>query len=202
MKEKIYLFNGENLDGWNEFDTMTLAPTGEYPTWDIKDGVYTVTKHDIYSKYEYGDAHVHVEFNLPYMPEKTGQGRANSGLYIHGCYEIQILDTYGKEGATALDDCGAIYGIAAPLVNACKAPGEWQTYDVFVRAAKLNEDGSVAKHGVMTVFLNGELIHNNVELPHHCACGNYDRIVERGPVFLQDHNCPVSFRNVWVRELD
>ena len=202
MKDKVIVFNGKDLNNFKAFDTMVLAPTGGRPEWDIKDGVMTVTKYDAYSEYEYGDAHVHVEFNLPYMPEKEGQDRANSGLFIHGCYEIQILDSYGKEGPLALDDCGALYGIAAPLVNACKAPGEWQSFDVFVRAARLREDGSVEKHAVMTVFLNGQLIHNNLELPRHCACGNYDRIVERGPVFLQDHKCPVSFRNIWVQPLD
>ncbi len=202
MKEKVILFDGTTLDNFLEFYNDDLTFTGNRSRWELKDGAMTVTtRHDACSEYEYGDAHVHVEFNLPYMPEKTGQGRANSGLFIHGCYELQILDSYGKE-TPDVNDCGALYGIAAPLVNACKAPGEWQSYDVFVRAAKLREDGSVEKYAVMTVFLNGQLIHNNLEVPRHCDCGNYDHIVEKGPVFLQDHFCPVSFRNIWVQPLD
>ena len=201
MKDRVILFDGDNLAPFLGYDTMVLAPTGRAGEWPVCDGAITVTKYDMYSEYEYGDAHVHVEFCLPDMPEAEGQNKANSGLFIHGCYEIQILDSYGKETA-ADDDCGAIYKIAAPLVNACKGPGEWQSFDVFVRAAKLNEDGSVAKHAVMTVFLNGQLIHNNVELPRHCACGRYEKIVERGPILLQDHFCPVSFRNIWVQPLD
>lgn len=201
MKEKVIIFDGTDLSGFNEFDSMTLAPTGNEPKWEVKDGVMTTTKYDVYSKYEYGDAHVHVEFNLPYMPDKEGQHRANSGLFVHGCYELQILDSSMNEVADK-NDCGALYDIAAPLVNACKAPGEWQTYDVYIKAAKLNEDGSVARNAVMTVFLNGQIIHNNLEIPRYTPAGSYDHVVERGPVFLQDHGCPVSFRNIWVQPLD
>ncbi len=201
MKDKVILFDGRGLDNFYEFDDDRPDITGNPTNWYLADGAMTVNRYNAVTEYEYGDAHVHVEFNLPDMPEKSGQGKANSGLFIHGCYEIQILDSYGKE-TVADDDCGAIYKIAAPLVNACKAPGEWQSFDVFVRAAKLNEEGSVVKHAVMTVFLNGQLIHNNIELPRHCACGRYEKIVERGPVLLQDHFCPVSFRNIWVQPLD
>ena len=202
MKEKVILFDGSSLDGFYEFDDDRPDVTGNSSNWYVADGAMTVNRYNIATEYEYGDAHVHVEFNLPDMPEKTGQGKANSGLFIHGCYEIQIIDSSMNGDNINEYDCGALYGIAAPLVNACKGPGEWQAFDVFVRAAKLNEDGSVAKNAVMTVFLNGQLIHNNLELPRHTACGSYDHVVERGPVFLQDHKCPVSFRNIWVQPLD
>ena len=202
MKDRVILFDGENLAPFKGFDTMVLAPTGRAGEWPVCDGAITVTKYDMYSEYEYGDAHVHVEFCLPDMPDKEGQDKANSGLFIHGCYEIQILDSSMNGDNINEYDCGALYGIAAPLVNACKGPGEWQAFDVFIRAAKLNEDGSVAENAVMTVFLNGQIIHNNLEIPRHTACGSYDHVVERGPVFLQDHKCPVSFRNIWVQPLD
>ena len=132
MNDKVILFDGTSLDGFYEFDDDRPEITGNPSNWYVADGAMTVNRYNISSKYEHGDAHVHVEFNLPYMPEKTGQGKANSGLFIHGCYEIQILDSYGKETMED-NDCGALYGIAAPLVNACKAPGEWQSFDVFVR---------------------------------------------------------------------
>lgn len=202
MKDRVILFDGETLAPFLGYDTMVLAPTGRPGEWPVRDGAITVTKYDMYSEYEYGDAHVHVEFNLPDMPDKEGQDKANSGLFIHGCYEIQILDSSMNTGTPDEYDCGALYGIAAPLVNACKGPGEWQSFDVFVRAAKLADDGSVTANAVMTVFLNGQVIHNNLEIPRHTACGVYDRVVERGPVFLQDHKCPVSFRNIWVQPLD
>lgn len=197
MKDKVVLFNGENMDGF------VCLSTGGKADWEVKDGVMTVIpwNKDIRSEYEYGDAHLHVEFKLPYMPEAEGQNRGNSGVYVQGIYEVQVLDSYGKE-TPADDDCGALYSLAAPLTNACAAPEEWQTYDIFIRAARLNDDGSVREAAIITVILNGVVIHNNYTLPSKTPGGAYNTIVERGPLVLQDHKCPVSFRNIWVQPLD
>ncbi len=197
MKDKVILFNGKDMDGF------VSCSTGEKAEWDVKDGVMTVVpgKGDIRSEYEYGDAHVHVEFNLPYMPEMEGQARANSGVYVQGCYEIQVLDSSGKD-YTNWCECGGLYELANPIKNACKEPGVWQSYDIILRAARLNDDGSVAQHGTITVLLNGEVIHNNVTLAHRTPGGCYRYVAARGPVMLQDHDCPVSFRNIWVQPLD
>ncbi len=195
MKEKVILFDGTNLDAFYDQETK-----GE-PTWEVKDGKMTVVKNDIISKEQFGDAHIHVEFNLPYMPDAHGQLRANSGIYVQGEYEIQILDSYGQENPTS-NDCGGVYELSAPIANACKAPLEWQTYDIFFRTARFNEDGSVAENAIMTVLLNGQVIQNGLVLPGPTPGGLTNTIVARGPIRLQDHWHPVSFRNVWVQPLD
>ncbi len=194
MKDKIYLFDGDSLDGFYDF------ATGGAAAWEVRDGVMTVTHGNIVSKREYGDAQLHVEFCLPYMPEMTGQNRANSGVYVQGCYEVQVLDSYGKD-KPAMDDCGAIYQISAPLTNACKAPGEWQSYDIYLRTARFGEDGTLEQCAVITVVLNGTVIQNNLTLHKNTPGGVYERIVAKGPLLLQDHGCPVSYRNIWLREL-
>ena len=194
MKEKVILFNGENLD------SFVIMGTDKTPEWRIENGAMTVTSGHIVSKEKFGDSHIHVEFNLPYMPEAEGQMRANSGVYVQGIYEVQILDSYGKE-EPRYDDCGGIYSQVPPLTNACAAPGEWQTYDIILKTAKLDADGSIVEAAKITVIHNGKVIHNNYTLPDMTPGGLYKTVVERGPLLLQDHGCPVSFRNVWVQPL-
>jgi len=195
-KEKVYLFNGQNLDNWYTHDS------GATPDWHIEDGVMTVGHGSIVSKHEFGDAHLHVEFRIPYMPDCFGQARGNSGVYVQGCYEVQVLDSYNIEPARD-NDCSGIYQQYAPLCNACKPPMEWQTYDIILRAARFNQYGEVCENGRMTVIHNGIVVHNNVELPHVTPGGITDnKRVDRGPLMLQDHGDPVSFRNIWVMHLD
>ncbi len=192
MREKVILFDGTSLDAFTSLDG---SPAG----WDVTDGVMTVTRGNIKSKETYGDAHIHVEWREPDMPEATGQWKGNSGVYIQGCYELQVLDSYGI-AEPKCDDCGGIYTIAAPLINACKPPLEWQTYDIYLRSAVV-EDGKVLSPAVVTILQNGQVIQNNLTLPSHTPGGVFDHVVGEGPLMLQDHGNPVSFRNIWFERL-
>lgn len=194
--EKVILFDGTDLNGW------TRRGTDNAPDWTIEDGIMTVGHGDIVSKFEFGDAHIHVEFRCPDMPECSGQAKGNSGVYIHGCYEVQVLDSYGVEPPKN-DDCSGVYSIYAPLANACKPALEWQTYDIIFRAPRFNRYGEISEDSRMTLIHNGIVVHNNVILPSVTPGGITDnRRPARGPLMLQDHLNPVSFRNVWVMPLD
>lgn len=194
-KEKIYLFDGSDLNDW------TTRGTGEIPNWKVEDGIFTVGNGDIISNYQFGDAHIHVEFRTPDMPEATGQGKGNSGVYVHGCYEIQVLDSYGIEEPQS-NDCSGIYKMHTPLFNACLPPMEWQTYDIIFRAPCFNKYGEIAENSRVTVIQNGIVVHNNVDLISVTPGGITDgKRPERGPLMLQDHGNAVSYRNVWVMPL-
>ena len=194
--EKVMLFNGKNLDGWKRRD-------GTPSDWSVDgDGVVTVVHGDIVSEYEFGDAHIHVELRIPDMPWASGQDKGNSGVYVQGAYEVQVLDSYGIE-VPKIDDCCAIYSIYPPICNACKPALEWQTYDIILRAARFNKYGEITEEPRMTVLQNGVVVQNNIVLPH-VTPGNCtdNKRPARGPLILQDHGCPVSYRNVWVMPLD
>mgnify|MGYP000405352867 CR=1 FL=1 len=191
-----------------------LSMAGEKIDWPIEDGVAVSTpkknQNHIVSKLHFKDADIHVEFLLP---EK---GPANSGVYIHGNYEIQILNSFGKEKVTQ-DDAGALYGFSPPLVNACRKPGEWQVFDIRYRAPRRDEAGKIIEMGTVTVWFNGQKVQDETKFGepkstfHPFRFGNtpyLDKIRDRqkqtmtGPVFLQDHGNPVKFRNVWVVAAD
>lgn len=191
--KKTVLFDGTSLEGWHTAD-------GKLPDWQLEDGVMTVNHGNIISNEVYGDAMLHVEFRTPDMPWASGQDKGNSGVYVHGCYEIQVLDSYGKENSDH-SDCGAIYGMYEPQMNACKPAMEWQMYDIMIRAPRFNENGEVTENARMTVLQNGLVIHNNIVLPRNTPGGVYDRVVKEGPLLLQDHGNPVSFRNIWLIHL-
>ena len=196
--EKVMLFNGTDLKGWK------TRETGGPAMWKVENGIMTVQPRSgsIYTEYEFGDAHVHVEFLTPRIPGRTGQEKSNSGVFIHGCYEVQVLESYGVE--EMLDnECGGIYSQYAPLTNACNPPEEWQVYDIIVRAPRFNQYDEVSENGRMTVIMNGQVIHNNIELPRACPGGiTGNKRVRKGPLMLQDHCDVVSFRNVWVMPLE
>lgn len=147
------------------------------------------------SKELLGDHTLHIEFRTPYMPKSRGQGRGNSGVYAQGRYEIQVLDSFGLEGAD--NECGGIYSISKPAVNMCLPPLTWQTYDIDFKAAKYDANGKKTDAARITVKHNGVTIHDNIELkngtPGHRPEGP-------GPehLYLQDHGNPVVFRNIWV----
>ncbi len=173
---------------------------GSPGTWPVEDGVTTPVGGDIITNDVHEDAYIHVEFLVPDMPEASGQAKGNSGIALQGRFEIQVLDSYGF-AAPGTGDCGAVYGQAAPLVNACRPPLEWQTYDIVLRSARMNEQGEVTEKARVTVFLNGRLIQNNTEIPGPTGIQIDESTDGPGPLLLQDHGFPVQYRNVWIQHL-
>jgi hypothetical protein len=147
------------------------------------------------SRQEFGDYTLHLEFMLSYMPEARGQGRSNSGVYQQGRYEVQVLDSFGLEGAD--NECGGVYKAKAPSVNMCLPPLEWQTYDIDFTAAKYDGDKKTSP-ARMTVKHNGVVIHDNIEVPAGTPGGTQAEGPGPGPLFVQNHGNPVFFRNIWV----
>jgi len=136
------------------------------------------------------------------MPkEPTGaQSRGNSGVYVQGRYEVQVLDSFAEPPAD--NYCGGIYKIAAPLVNACLPPGEWQTYDITFYAPRYDDSGKKIKNAQITVYHNGTLIHDKLELPHPTPGGVSETEAKTGPLYLQNHGDAVQYRNIWVEPLE
>ena len=147
------------------------------------------------TKDSFGDALWHIEFRLPYQPKDRGQGRGNSGAYVMGSYETQMLDSFGLEGKD--NECGGIYKAAAPFVNMCLPPLTWQTYDINVTAPRFEGEKKVA-NARMTVRHNGTVIHDNVEVPAITPGGTLKQEATKGPLHLQNHGNPVRYRNIWV----
>ena len=143
----------------------------------------------------FGDARWHIEFRLPYQPKDRGQARGNSGAYVQGCYEVQMLDSFGLEGKD--NECGGIYKAAAPRLNACLPPLSWQTYDIDFTAPRFEGEKKVA-NARMTVRHNGILIHDDQEIPTFTPGGPQKQEAPKGPLFLQNHGNPVRYRNIWV----
>lgn len=154
------------------------------------------------SKQLFKSHRLHIEFRLPYMPEARGQGRGNSGLYMQGRYEVQMLDSFGLEGKQ--NECGGVYSVGAPAVNMCLPPLSWQTYDVDYTAAKYDADGKLTSNPRMTVRHNGIVIHDNLELPgeRNTTAAPVKAGPEAGPVYLQNHGNPVRYRNIWAVEIE
>lgn len=148
------------------------------------------------SKAKFQDHTLHIEFRTPFMPLARGQGRGNSGVYMQGRYELQVLDSFGLEGEN--NECGGIYQIAKPNVNACLPPLSWQTYDIDFMAAKY-DGGKKVKNARCTIKHNGIVIHDDLELPKGTP-GKDPEGPESNGLFLQDHGNPVAFRNIWVVE--
>jgi hypothetical protein len=189
--DAIVLFDGKDLSKWNK---------GE--NWEIVDGYAITRKSDISTKQNFGDCQFHIEFATPAKVSGSGQGRGNSGVYFMGRYEVQILDSF--ENKTYFDgQCGSIYKQTPPLVNACKKPGEWQTYDIVFQAPRFGEDGKVTKPAYLTVFQNGVLIQNHFELlggTYFDRPASYSKHPEKLPITLQFHGNDVKYRNIWLRE--
>jgi hypothetical protein len=150
------------------------------------------------SQQKFTDFELHVEFRTPFMPTATGQKRGNSGVYLQGRYEVQVLDSYGLEGLD--DECGGIYKVAAPLVNMCAPPLQWQTYDITFHAPRFDEDSNKTENARLTVLHNGVKIHNNLEVPGPTGGPLDQNVYEPGGIFLQEHGNRVQYRNIWVLE--
>lgn len=150
------------------------------------------------SKQTFGSYQLHLEFQLSFMPWASGQGRANSGCYNQGRYEVQILDSFGLTGEN--NECGGLYKIAKPKVNMCLPPLSWQTYDIEFHAAEYS-DGKKTEDAWVTVRHNGVVIHEKQKLPHATTASPVKEGPEKGPIFLQNHGNPIRFRNIWVKPL-
>jgi hypothetical protein len=190
--DAIVLFDGKDLSQWNGAEK-----------WIVKDGVATGGGGDIATKQSFGDCQLHVEWASPAKVAGSGQGRGNSGVYMMGKYEIQILDSYENE--TYIDGmCASVYKQSPPLVNACRKPGEWQTYDIIFKAPRFGKDGKLAKPATLTLLHNGVLVQDHYELTgdtQYIRAPLYSPHPEKLPLSLQYHGNPVRFRNIWIREL-
>ena len=195
----IVLFGGGDTDQWIHPDTKK-GPAGPCRWTLTEGGAMQVSQGSIISKRKFKDVKVHLEFRSPFLPAKRGQGRGNSGVYLQGLYEVQILDSFGLEGLD--NECGGIYKIARPRVNACLPPTEWQTYDITFTAPAFDDSGKKTRDAEITVVHNGITIHDAVNLPAITAGGLSDTEVPVGPLMLQDHGDQVEYRNVWLQRLD
>jgi len=196
--DAIVLFDGTNLDEFTKGN-------GDPAAWDIKTepGVMTIPKGggSIYTKRKFGDIQLHLEFRAP-KGSKKGESKGNSGLKLHNAYEVQILDNY-ENTSNSLGQCASVYKQHRPYVNACRPPGEWQTYDIIFRAPYWDEDGDVIQFGRFTVIHNGVVVQDNSELwDERTNNPKPGPSTYKESFFIQDHGSPVSFRNIWVRELE
>ncbi|MCA9286764.1 MAG: DUF1080 domain-containing protein [Phycisphaerales bacterium] len=191
--KSVSLFDGNFWTDWRQRD-------GQPSQWMVRpDHSVRVHGGDAVSNGEYGDLQLHLEFKCPKIDGATGQARGNSGVYIQGRYEIQVLDSFGLPPSDS--SCGGIYGQHTPLVNAAYPAEVWQTYDIVFRAPRFDEKGEVVEKPRMTVLLNGQVIHNNVELSGPTPGGLDSTMSPTGPILLQDHGDAVEYRNIWVRPL-
>lgn len=198
--DAIVLFDGKDLSKWKNKD-------GGAAQWDVKNGVLTVKKGtgDISTIQEFNDFQLHIEWSIPQDITGSGQARGNSGIFMQGIYELQVLDNYNNKTYTN-GQSGSIYKQTAPLKNAMRAPGNWNVYDVIYTAPRFKEDQTLFSPARVTVIHNGVVIQNNtiitgntpyIGLPKYQFHG-------KGPIKLQDHgdpSAPISFRNIWIREL-
>lgn len=192
------LFDGKDLSKWRKAD-------GTDALWKVENGYAEVAPKsgDIFTRDEFGpDVQLHLEFATP-PPEGDGQHRGNSGVFFFGKYEIQILDSYNNPTYPDGQATG-IYGFMPPQVNASRPPGQWQTYDILFEGPRFSAEGKLTKAAVVTVLHNGVATQNRTvligETPHK-RVGTYKAHAEKGPIKLQDHNNPMRFRNIWIRNL-
>lgn len=190
--DAIVLFDGTNLDAWDNGDK-----------WLVQDGVAIPRESAITSKQHFGDMQLHLEWSAPTEIRGEGQGRGNSGCYLMGLYEVQVLDSF--ENPTYFDgQAGSIYKQTAPLANAMRKPGEWNNYTIIFNAPRFKSNGDVVTPGYVTLIQNGVLMLNHFELEgptSYTEAPHYKPHAEKGPISLQFHGDAVKFRNIWAREI-
>ena len=189
--DAVILFDGRDLSQWDGGDK-----------WVIENGVASPRGGDIRTKAAFGDCQLHLEWASPEQVIGAGQGRGNSGVFLANLYEVQILDSFDNK--TYFDgQAGSIYKTKPPLVNVCRKPGEWQTFDIIYDAPRFDEQGTMVKPGYLTVLHNGVLVQNHTEILGETAYENppIPKPHGRGPIRLQFHGNPVRFRNIWLREI-
>ena len=180
--------------------TLNIFDSDYSVKWDLKNKAMQVVpgSGSIMTKQKFTDFQIHLEFRSPFMPDSKGQARGNSGVYLQGRYEMQVLDSYGLEVKD--NECGGIYKVASPAVNMCAPPTQWQTYDIDFRAARYDQSGKKSENPRLTVVHNGVVIHDNLEVPIPTAGGLDTDMSKPGPIFLQDHSDLVQYRNIWLLE--
>ncbi len=200
--DAIVLFDGSSVAEWVHRD-------GSPAKWPIVDGVLTCKSNTghIFSKRKFTSAQIHVEFAIPNMPTAKDQAKGNSGVYIHGRYEIQVLDSY-RNPTYPNGSCGALYGQYAPLVNASRPPEQWQTYDIIFHAPKCGSDRKIVAPATLTLLHNGVLVQDHVNVKSPTAGSESASVCDAGPLMLQDHYHPdvketfMRFRNIWYRPIE
>ncbi|MEP6676377.1 MAG: DUF1080 domain-containing protein [Ferruginibacter sp.] len=197
--DAIILFNSKkDIVNWTNKE-------GKAFTWKADDNFFTVTPFagDLRTKQSFGDCQLHIEWRTPAVIKDSGQGRGNSGIFLMSRYELQVLDSYNNL-TYSNGQAGSIYKQHMPMVNVCRAPGEWQSYDIIFTAPQFYADSTLKSAARMTVFQNSVLIQNNVELwgpMQFVGVPKYEMHGLKEPLLLQDHHNEVSFRNIWIREL-
>lgn len=196
--DAIVLFDGTDLSAWQHKD-------GSDVRWSASDGAMTVVAKsgDIQTRQGFGDVQLHIEWRTPATVEGAGQGRGNSGVFLQGLYEVQVLDSF-ENRTYSNGQAASLYKQHIPLVNASRRPGEWQVYDIVFEAPRFAADHALLKPAAVTVFHNGVLVQNHVELKGptlYKGMPAYQAHSDRLPLMLQDHGNPVSYRNIWIREL-
>jgi hypothetical protein len=195
--DAVVLFDGTSLAVWR-------TENGEPAKWKVENGYMEVVPGagDIWTRQNFGDSQLHVEFRTPSPPKGDSQGRGNSGVLLYGIYEIQVLDSYNN--LTYADgQASAVYGQSPPLVNASRPPGEWQVYDIVYTSPRF-KDGKVEVPGYVTVFHNGVITQNHTQLLGATGHRTLPKLVvhdPKGPIRLQDHHNPTRYRNIWIRPL-
>ncbi len=210
--DAVVLFDGTDLSAWRQWkgplgaDFYARHESGKIgePTWKVENGYLEVINDGhLMTKEKFGDVQLHVEWASPKTPVGNSQGRGNSGILLYGTYEIQVLDSYENK-SYADGQAASIYGQYPPLVNAARAPGEWQTYDIVFEAPRF-QYGKLVKPAYVTVFHNGVLVQHRQESlgpMSHRKRAPYAAHEAEGPLVLQMHSNPVRYRNIWVRKLD
>lgn len=194
--DAVVLFDGSNLDRWK-------SSKGEAANWKVADGYFEAAPKagSLTTRDQFGDCQIHLEWASPAEVKGESQGRGNSGLFIMGLYEVQVLDSF--ENPTYADgQAASIYGQFPPLANACRKPGEWQAYDIAFEAPRFAADGKLEKPAFVTVIHNGVVVQNRQEIlgrGTHKSVATYAAHGPTGPLSLQDHGNPVRYRNIWVR---